>query len=58
MALRMVINLTDDDIDKSNGQGLLALLEWMMNFVDRVSKARMSSMDKKQAKKKREGIVI
>jgi hypothetical protein len=47
MALRMVINLTEEDIDKSNGEGLLALLEWMMNFVDRVSKARMSSMDKK-----------
>lgn len=58
MALRMVINLTEEDMDKSNGEGLLALLEWMMNFVDRISKVRMSSMDKKQAKKKREGIVI
>lgn len=34
MAVRMVINLNSDD--------LLPMLEWLMNFVDRIAKARMS----------------
>ncbi len=56
MALRMVINLSEDDLDKGKCDGLISLLEWMVAFVDRMSKVRMPVMDKKEAKKKREGI--
>jgi hypothetical protein len=34
MAVRMVINLNEDDI--------LPMLEWLINFVDRMAKAKMS----------------
>ena len=56
MALRMVINIPAEEIDKNKGQGLLLLLDWLINFVDRMSKVRMSVTEKREAKKKREGI--
>lgn len=47
MALRMVINLSDEDLVKNQGQGILNLLEWTMTFVDRISKTRQSVVDKR-----------
>lgn len=47
MALRMVINLSDEDLAKNQGQGILNLLEWTMTFVDRISKTRQSVVDKR-----------
>jgi hypothetical protein len=47
MALRMVINLSDEDLAKNQGQGILSLLEWTMTFVDRISKTRQSVVDKR-----------
>lgn len=47
MTVRMVINL---------GKDVLPLVEWLISYVDRMSKARMSSGERKEAKKRREGL--
>ncbi len=43
-------------MDKGKSDGLLSLLEWMILFVDRMSKVKVPLVDKREAKKKREGI--
>lgn len=45
MAVRMVMNMNEEDI--------IPMLEWLMNFVDRMSKAKMSIGERKDALKKR-----
>ena len=45
MAVRMVINLNRDDT--------VPMLEWLINFVDRMSKAKMTIGERKEAEKKR-----
>ena len=50
MAVRMVINLNADD--------LIPMLEWLMAFVDRMSKAKMSIEERKDAEKERESLKI
>lgn len=49
MAVRMVINI---------GPDVLPLVEWLMSFVDRMAKARISLGERKEAKKKREDLNI
>lgn len=47
MTVRMVTYLTKD---------ILPLLQWLMSYVDRMSKLRMSSGERREARKKREGL--
>jgi hypothetical protein len=45
MGVRMVMNLNEDDI--------IPIMEWLINFIDRMSKAKMSTSERKEAMKKR-----
>jgi hypothetical protein len=45
MAVRMVINMNEDDI--------IPMMEWLISFVDRMAKAKMSIGERKDALKKR-----
>lgn len=50
MAVRMVVNLNADDVGP--------MVEWLIAFVDRMAKAKMSIGEKKEAEKKRETLQI
>jgi hypothetical protein len=50
MAVRMVLNLNADDV--------VPMLEWLIGFVDRVAKLRMTVGERKEALKKREALQI
>lgn len=50
MAVRMVVNLNTED--------LVPMLEWLMSFVDRMAKVRMSVGERKEAERKRESLNI
>lgn len=50
MAVRMVINLNTED--------LIPMVEWLIAFVDRMAKVRMSVGEKREAEKKRETLQI
>ena len=45
MAIRMVMNMNESDVEP--------MLEWLMSFVERISKAKMSAGERKEALKKR-----
>jgi hypothetical protein len=47
MTVRMVINL---------GKDVLPLVQWLLGYVDRMSKARMTSGERREARKRREGL--
>ena len=49
MTVRMVLNLSKD---------MLPLVQWLLNYVDRMSKIRMSSGERREARKRREGLVL
>ena len=50
MAARLVMNLNEEDIPP--------MLEWMISFVDRLAKMKMSQGERKEALKKRETLDI
>lgn len=45
MAVRMVINLHKEDLSP--------MLDWLINFIDRMAKVRMNKGQQKQAEKRR-----
>lgn len=47
MTVRMVLQL---------GEGVGPLVQWMLNYVDRMAKIRMSSGERREARKRREGL--
>lgn len=47
MAVRLAMNL---------GPDVAPVMEWLMRYVDRMSKARMSSGERREARKRREGL--
>lgn len=49
MAVRMVVNVGGD---------LGVLVEWLMGFVDRMAKIRMSVGERREARRKREDLCI
>jgi hypothetical protein len=50
MGVRMVMNLNEDDI--------IPMMEWLMSFIDRMAKVKMSIGERKDALKKRETLQI
>lgn len=49
MTVRMVVNL---------GKDLLPLVGWLIAYVDRMSKIRMTSGERREARKRREGLSL
>lgn len=47
MTVRMVVNL---------GPDLIPLLNWLISYVDRMAKTRMTSGERREARKRREGL--
>lgn len=47
MTVRMVVNL---------GKDLIPLVSWLIAYVDRMSKTRMTSGERREARKRREGL--
>ncbi len=49
MTVRMVINI---------GKDVVPLVNWLITYVDRMAKARMTSGERREATKRREGLNI
>ena len=47
MTFRMVVNL---------GKDVLPLVGWLITYIDRMSKIRMTSGERREARKRREGL--
>lgn len=47
MTVRLVVTL---------GRDVLPMVRWLLGYVDRMSKARMSSGERREARKRREGL--
>ena len=40
------------------GKDILPLVEWLIGFIDRMSRLRMSAGERKEARKRREGLRV